>query len=271
MVREFITAEELAEDLRGAGVAPGGVLMVNARMSAFPWLVGGVEAMVRALLAVLGPEGTLCAYAGWEDNSWHLAEWSTGRQDAYRAGLPAFDPAVSEARRSHGRLAERIRTWPGARRSVHPEANLVAIGPRAGWLTAGTLDDDPHGAGSPLGRAARAGSQVLLLGSPLSTLTILHHAERIAAAEPKRWVTYEMPVLVDGKRVWRRFHEIDTSCGAYDYASVLPDGENELEAIATSALESGIGRRIVAAGTPCHLFPARALVEHAVAWIEERF
>ncbi|WP_405061114.1 aminoglycoside 3-N-acetyltransferase [Kribbella sp. NBC_01505] len=261
---QWITADQLAGALTESGVPVGGIVMVHSRLSALPWVVGGVEGVLRALLTAT--QGTIAAYAGWEDNPFHLAEWPEQRQAAYRAGLPPFDSAISEARRSHGRLPERIRTWPGAYRSAHPEMNLVAVGPQAGWLTESRYADDPWGPGSPLARLVEADATVLMLGAPLDSITLIHHAERIATAEPKRWATYEMPVSTDHGTVWQQFREIDTSAGAYDYAE-----SNYLEAIAQSALAAGIGRQADVFGADCHLFPARPLVDHATTWIDERF
>ncbi|GAA0929955.1 hypothetical protein GCM10009560_34140 [Nonomuraea longicatena] len=85
--------------------------------------------------------------------------------------------------------------------------------------------DDPHGPGSPLARLVALGGRVLLLGAPLDTLTLLHHAEALAEAPGKRFVDYEQPILVDGERVWRRFHDIDSEEGAFDYSAVVPDEE----------------------------------------------
>lgn len=263
---EWITAEQLADALIGIGLPCGGIVMVHSRLSAFPWIVGGVEGVLRALLKASSPNGTITAYAGWEDNPYHLTGWPTAQQAAYRAGMPPFDPAISEARRRYGRLPERIRTWPGAHRSAHPEMNLVAVGPRAEWLTTSSLDDDPWGVDSPLARLVEAEATILLLGAPLDTLTLVHHAERIATAEPKRWVSYEMPVSMDGRTVWHPFQAIDTSLGAFDYTE-----PNYIEAIARSALTAGIGRQASIFSAPCHLFPARALVDHATIWIDQRF
>lgn len=260
----WITADQLAEALTGAGLPTGGIVMVHSRLSALPWVVGGVEGVLRGLLTASG--GTVAAYAGWEDNPFHLGEWPAERQAVYRAGLPPFDAAVSEARRSHGRLPERIRTWPGAWRSAHPEMNLVAVGPQAEWLTASEYADDPWGPGSPLARLVEADATVLMLGAPLDSITLVHHAERLATAEPKRWATYEMPVSTKDGVVWHRFREIDTSAGAYEY-----DEPDYIEAIARSALAAGIGQQHTIFGADCHLFPARQLVEHATSWIDARF
>lgn len=267
---QWVTADELGAALSDAGLPSGGIVMAHARLSAFPWIVGGVESVVHALLKAVGPDGTIAAYAGWEDNPYHLAAWPAERQTAYRQGMPAFDPAISEARRRYGRLPERIRTWPGAHRSAHPEMNLVAIGPQAEWLTESGPDDDPWGLGSPLARLVDADATVLMLGAPLDALTLIHHAERIANAEPKRWVTYQMPINANGTTVWHRFHAIDTSRGAYHYATHIGEADY-IETIAQSALDHGIGHHATLFGAGCHLFPAKPLIEHATNWIEQRF
>ena len=57
----------LARDLENLGLGPGGAAMVHCRMSALGHVVGGAETVVRALLDALGPDGTLMAYTGWQD------------------------------------------------------------------------------------------------------------------------------------------------------------------------------------------------------------
>jgi aminoglycoside 3-N-acetyltransferase len=128
----------------------------------------------------------------------------------------------------------------------------------------------PLGTRLALARVVEAEGTVLLLGAPLDTVTLVHHAERIAATEPKRWVSYEMPIHTDAGTRWHQFHAIDTSRGAYDYDKVTPNTDY-IEAIAQSALNAGIGQRAVIFGASCHMFPARPLVQHATNWIEKRF
>jgi aminoglycoside 3-N-acetyltransferase len=249
-------------------------------MSALGWVAGGSETTVRALLDTLGPDGTLVAYAGWEDDTYDLATLPPAWRAAIEAEAAPFRPAVSEAARDHGRLPERIRTWPGALRSRHPEANIVAFGRRAAWLVADHPWDDPYGPGSPLAKLVEANGQVLLLGAPLETLTLLHHAEAMARAEPKLHVVYRMPVEEDGIVVWRTFHDIDTSEGAFPYETVAEEviatpgvlpGEDPFAAIAHQALVAGIGSSGAAGYGTAHLFPATELHAFAVAWLETRF
>lgn len=260
-----MTRSRLVPDLRRLGIRAGGITMVHTSMSTLGWVIGGSETVVRGLLDALGPDGTLMAYASWADHVYALSDWPEEHREAYRAEPPRWDPATGEVDRDYGRIPERLRTWPGALRSVHPEASVVAVGPQAGWLTA--AHEDGYGAGSPFARLVEADGQVLMLGAPLETVTLLHHAEAIAAAPGKRTVTYEI-ALADGTT--RSYTDIETSHGAYPYESLGLD-DDEFAVIARDALAAGVGVRGVVGEAECHLFPARELTSFAVAWIDVRF
>ena len=261
---------ELAEDLRRLGLRPGGVVLVHTRMSALGWVVGGSETVVRALLEALGPDGTLAAYASWEEHVYHAEDWPEAHRAAYLADPPVFDPATGAIDRDYGRIPERVRTWPGAERSSHPEASVTAVGARARWLTEAHPVSDGYGEGSPFARLVSAGGQVLMLGAPLDTVTLLHHAEAVARAPEKRQVSFSIPVLEDGQVVDRTYTDIDTSVGAFPYAELgLP--EDEFAVIARAALDEGAGIRGRVGDAECHLFDARRLTAFGVAWLEERF
>lgn len=241
--------------------------MVHTRMSAIGHVVGAAETVVRALLETLGPRGTLMAYASWGEHVYRTGDRPAEHRDAYLAEPPAFDVATAEVDRDYGRIPERIRTWPGAEHSGHPEAGVVAVGARARWLTATQPDDDAYGADSPFARLVEADGQVLMLGAPLDTVTLLHHAEAIAPAEPKRRVTYRV-LMADGAE--RTFTDIETSEGAFPYEG-LGLGEDAFAAIARAALAAGIGVRGHVGQAESHLFPAPELTRFAVSWLEERY
>lgn len=145
-----VTRSQLEVGLRDLGVSAASVVMVHTSMSARGWVVVGPDTVVRALISVLGSDGTLVAYAGWtriptiSSSGRHRCATPRGRE------LPPFDPTLSEANRDHGRVPERMRTWPGAVRGPHPEASMVAIGRDAAALVAPHADDDPYGAATPL-------------------------------------------------------------------------------------------------------------------------
>jgi len=271
MAAPAISRSQLVAGLRALGLREGSAVLVHARMSALGWVVGGSGAVVSALLEALGPEGTLLAYASWQEHVYHANEWPEEHRAAYVAEPPEFDPATAEAARDHGRIPERVRTWPGAERSVHPEASMVAVGRLARALTAGHPQQDAYGPDSPLGRLVAAGGDVLMLGAPLETLTILHHAEAIASAPGKRTVTFEIPVRTAGGVEVRRYTDIDTSRGAYRYEALELPYEDEFTTIGTAALEAGIGTTGTIGPATCHLFPAPELVRFGVDWIDQRF
>ncbi len=266
-----VTRSRLAADLRRVGVRAGAIAMVHTRMSAIGWVVGAGETVVRALLDALSPGGTLMAPASWEDLRHRASDWPQEHRNAYIAEPPVFDVDTAEVARYNGRIPERVRTWPGAQRSAHPEAGVVAVGPRADWLTDAHPRDDAFGPDSPFARLVEAGGQVLLLGAPLKTTTLLHHAEAIAAVPDKRRVTFSIPVAEPGGVAQRTFTDIETSDpGALPYEDLGLD-EDAFAVIARAALAAGIGLRGHVGQAESHLFPAAELTAFAVAWMEERF
>ena len=267
----LVARSRLARDLEKLGLRPGGVAMIHCRMSALGHVAGGAETVVRALLDALGPDGTLMAYTGWQDEPPEdLGQLDEQTKLIYLEEHPAYDPRVALSRRDHGRIPEALRTWPGARHSGHPEAGVAAVGLLADTLTARHPYNDTYGPGTPYARLVELGGRVVVLGAPLDTVTLVHHAEAIAEVPDKRHVSYEAPVVVGSERVWRTFLDIDTSEGALPYERVLGE-EDYIEHIARSALAAGKGRSGLVGEATAYLFDTRGLVEHAVGWIEQNF
>ena len=147
---------------------------------------------------------------------------------------------------------------------------MAAVGPLPEALTARHPYDSAYGADTPYARLVELGGQVAVLGAPLDTMTLVHHAQVVAEVPGKRRVSYGSPVTVGGERLWRSFLDINTSEGALPYERVLGE-EDYIEHITRSALAAGKGRsRPVGEGT-AYLFDARGLVEHAVGWVERNF
>jgi aminoglycoside 3-N-acetyltransferase len=237
--------------LRELGVAEGGLVMVHAGLRSLGPITGGAETVVRALLDAVGGAGTLCAYVDFEP--------------FYEEGdpeIPEFDKRTARAARAHGALNETLRTWPGARRSDHPDAGVVGIGPRAEWLVAPHPFQYGYGEGSPFERIVEAGGQVLMLGAPLDTITLLHHAEHKARIGGKRIVRYRR--LMTGGQ-WAEFEEFDTARPIHE---ALP--EDVFERIARDYLAGGRGAQAPLGAGTAYLFDAPGLVQFAVEWIERQ-
>src|SRR4029453_2934899 len=118
-----------------------------------------------------------------------------------------------------------------------------------------------------LARLVEAAGDVLMLGAPLETVTLLHHAEAIASAPGQGGVPSDI-ALADGTT--RSYTDIETSGGAYPYDSLGLEAD-EFAVIASAALSTGIGVHGQVGAAECHLFPAADLTRFAVRWIDDRF
>lgn len=267
-----VTRSRARDALRELGVPEGGVVMAHARLSAIGYLPGGPQTLIDALMDALGDTGTLMVTCGWEYAlPYDFTRWPASWRASILAECPPFDPATAPCDVSFGRFVEAVRGWPGAVRSNHPDASFAAVGHLAHELIDHAPLDHPHGPDSPLARLVAHHGHVLMLGAPLDTVTLLHHAEALSDGGGKRFVEYEQPMLIDGQRTWRRFCDIDSEAGAYPYTDVLDEDQEAFEVIAREFVLTGSGARGQVGGADCYLLPANDLLHFAVRWLEAKF
>ncbi len=247
---------ELVEELRALGVSAGDVLMVHASLRALGPVKGGAAEVVRALEEAVGEAGTLVAYVDVE----------LFHEDDDEDEVPVFDPRTARAALDHGVLHETMRTWPGALRSDHPDAGVVAMGKRAEWIVKEHPFRYGYGPGSPFARVVEAKGKVLMLGAPLDTITLLHYAEHLAQIPDKRIVRYRrlMPGPAGLGPQWVDFEEFDTGDPVSERLPV-----NCFEQIAEAYLASGRGREARVGQGRAALFDGADLVEFGIRWIEQ--
>lgn len=249
------TRSALHADLVRIGVPRDGVLMVHASVRAVGAVRGGANTIVQALCDAIGQGGTLAAYVDFEPFY----------EDEDTEEVPVFDKRIAPAARDHGVLHETLRNWPGALRSDHPDAGVVAIGPLAEWITRDHPFQYGYGEGSPFEKILERGGQVLMLGAPLDTITLLHYAEHRADIPDKRIHRYRRRMPGPEGPVWVAFEEFDTGDPVH---SALP--ENCFELIAGDYLASGQGARGLVGAADSALFDGPSLVRFGIAWIEDR-
>jgi aminoglycoside N3'-acetyltransferase len=170
------------------GIQPGGVLLVHCAFSRLG--AGTPQDLIAALLAAMGPEGTLVMPSMCDDDD-----------------VP-FDRSSASCR-ALGVVADTFWRMPGVLRSDSPHA-FAAHGPLAARITATHPVDIPHGVDSPPGRVYELDGQVLLLGVGHDCNTTVHVAEHLAG------VRYRLPkhatVLENGRPCRHDYGETDHCC-----------------------------------------------------------
>jgi aminoglycoside 3-N-acetyltransferase len=206
------TRASLAADFRRLGVTAGTTLMLHASVRRVGPVVGGPDQIHLALKDALTADGTLMMYASCPE---HYDEVGRGHLSAEQErelleSLPAFDAATARSARDNGALVELLRTWPDSLVNDHV-ARFVVWGRHARDLISTQPWDWAFGHGSALERLVELDGRILLLGSDTDAVTFLHYAEHIVEVPAKRVARFKVPILENGRRVWRDMAEVDTS------------------------------------------------------------
>ena len=157
-----MTKDELLVVLRELGLGEGDLVHVHSSLRKLGPVEGGAEAILDALLEVLGPTGTLTLPT-------HTFLVVNQRQ-------PVFHQTLTP---SHvGVLAELFRQRPGVLRSLHPTHSVAALGSRAAAFVGGHERClQPCATDSPYGKLRDWDGKILLLGEGLNCCTFFHGCE----------------------------------------------------------------------------------------------
>lgn len=156
-----MTKADLLEQLAAIGVRSGMSLLVHSSLRRVGPVDGGADTIIDALLASLGPAGTLMM--------------STVSGDVTPT-QPVFHVTATPS--SVGVLSNVFRQRPGVIRSLHPVHSLAALGAQAGFFTEGHLTaNTPWSPDSPYGKLMRHDGSLLFLGTDFRANTCIHAIE----------------------------------------------------------------------------------------------
>jgi len=246
------SVKSLAADLSGLGIAEGDVLLVHSSLSALGFVVGAAQAVVEALMAVLGEQGTLVmpTFTGALTNPahWRHPPVPEGWWETVRSEMPVFDPPITPTRMM-GAIPELFRTCPGVVRSDHPHHSFAAWGRHAAAVVEGHVLEDSLGEGTPLARLYELDAAVLLLGAGHANNSSLHLSENRAAWPGKKTCVQGGP-SAEGWVEWKTL-DMDED----DFAEI------------GGAFGDQVRGRVGSAEVLW--FSQRALVDFGVRWMEE--
>lgn len=163
-----VDRESLAADLTALGIARGDSVFLHSSLKSLGFVEGGPNAVLEALLDVLGPDGTLVVPTYYQPGG---TIYQTCKLPDY-----VFDPTVHGT--GLGALPSAFLKLPGVCRSLHPTHSVSAIGPKAAYVT-----DSHHvapsvfGLDSPWERFLRLDGKVLGLGISMGPVTFYHMLE----------------------------------------------------------------------------------------------
>jgi aminoglycoside 3-N-acetyltransferase len=241
---ETISKSGLVRDLRNLGLSAGDTVLVHSSLSSLGRVDGGPEAVIDALLEVLGPQGTLLM-PSFQKGSEHVL---------LRQGC-TFDLRTSPS--ELGIITETFRRRPGVTRSLSPTHCTAAIGLRADELLADHQSCLVSvGRGSPYDKLVRSGGRILLLGVTHAANTTLHLLENINGAPTvcrelfspvvidmngKQWIVPTHPHMPGLKRRYDRVQE-DFPAPSFQHTGLV--GRATAHLIDAQTLTEVIGNKI---------------------------
>lgn len=173
-----INFSKLVKQFKKAGIKKGDTLLVHSALTPIGYVEGGAETVAKALLEVLGKDGTLVAPAFCFK---HEIE-----ED------PIIDPVNDKS--EMGAISEAIRNLEGAKRSIAFRHSFSAVGKNAELIT----NVDPYYSvfdiDSSFGKLLGLNAKVLLLGVPWVNSTSHHFAEYLLNVKDRHTIEKKVKI-----------------------------------------------------------------------------
>lgn len=204
------TKDILKNEFKKIGLKKEMNVLVHSSLSKIGWITGGAVTVIQALMETITSKGNIVmpAHSG---NYSDPSDWSNPPVpeewiDDIKENMPAFRSAITPTR-GVGVIPELFRTFPKVKRSYHPCFSFSAWGQDAEYITSNHSLDYGLGENSPLGKFYKLGGKVLLIGVNYDRNTSFHLSEVKSGIKDE--FTNGAPILVEGKRVWKEFKDIE--------------------------------------------------------------
>jgi len=238
-----LTQPELVDGFRRLGLGFGLTVMAHSSLSAFGHVEGGAVTVIRALLTIIGENGTLCLPTLCQRDQEH-------RQETWDLKHSPSDV---------GQITEVFRTWPGALRSDHFTHSVTAQGPLAEAITTGHATAGPRpspwgtrafGHGSPWDKFYELNVLYCFLGVDFRVNTLRHYTQ-------SRLLEEALAQAPEARRA-ALAHEL----ADWNKPGVFPNWAGELEEELLSGL--GLVHYELIGAANCRSIPARMIVDQTL-------
>lgn len=182
--KQTVTRQDIVTALKKLGLKQNDIVLVHGSLSRIGLVDGGADAVIDALLEVVGGNGTLL-----------MPSFQSGSEFFLAQSKCVFD--IRNSPSELGIISETFRKRPGVIRSLSPTHCTAGIGPEA-WAI---LKDHEQcrvsaGHGSPYHKLVQACGKILLLGVDHSSNTTLHFVENTNGAPTLCRQLFE-PAVID--------------------------------------------------------------------------
>jgi aminoglycoside 3-N-acetyltransferase len=239
---------DLVEHLKSLGVHSGRDLIVHSAMSKIGFVEGGPDAVIDAILEVLGPEATLL-----------MPVYPMNKSTIEVAHDPAPFDLVND-RSYMGSITENFRKRPGVYRSAHPTHSVAAMGPDAKTYTQKHhYSVSPCGEGSPFRLLSKKKGQILCIGTGIGKVTSHHTIEDLL---PGFNIDVYEPEIFSKKVIFPDRHQETVYIKVHrpKLAKIRVDNDPETEAeVREAMLQAGILKDGRVGIAMAHLFFAHEL------------
>jgi aminoglycoside 3-N-acetyltransferase len=183
-----VTQADISGGLRALGLSVGDVVFAHSSLGSFGYVDGGANTVVRALVEVLGPGGTLSVptfhryFAQGPDQVWD------------RPHTPS----------RMGQITETVRTWSGAYRSAHAVHPIAAVGALARDIADRDHETD-FDEQSTFQRLIDHEAWILLMGVTYQNCTHIHVVEERLIVPYRHWIEYAGTVIDGEVRTFKTY------------------------------------------------------------------
>ena len=256
---KVVIKDNIVSELKRMGLKKNDVVMVHTSLKRMGYVCGGAQAIIEALMEVVGEEGTIMMPTqSWKNlDPEEGVHWDADESDwqIIRDNWPAYDKNLTPTN-TMGAVSEMFRQWPGSIRSDHPARSVCAWGKHAKYLTENHDLSNIFGEGSPVAKLYELNAKVLLLGVGYDKNTSIHLADVRAEYPGKHDCVEYSAINENGVRVWK------------EYSTLFVDGEDFVDI--GNDFEKGNKVSFGKIGdATIRLMSQRDIVDYSVEWIEK--
>lgn len=224
----LLTKRDLINDFKNIGIKKGMTLLVHSSLRNIGVVCGGPSVVIEALIETVTYNGNIIMPTHSGDNSnpeeWENPPVPNNWIKIIKENMPPYIPEITPTR-GMGAIVECFRNYPGVVRSNHPVLSFAAWGKDKYLIIDNHKLDCSLGIESPLQKVYHLGGYVLLLGVDYINNTSFHLSEYLS--KTRDIIDYECSLLESGKRIWKKFQDIELLSD--EFGNIGKDFEKENE------------------------------------------